>query len=74
MSVIDERALENLSFMTNMTKYIAPDVTNYLPNFVWVVRDFSLEFSDSEQKHEKVHNDSKTLARHRLHGERPQAE
>jgi len=51
---IDENALQNLSLVINLTKHIhiksgaaSDDVdpeeySEYFPNFMWVVRDFSL--------------------------------
>ena len=52
MTQIDENALQNLSLVVNLTKYIetttqkhtekAEDLDEYLPTFMWVVRDFAL--------------------------------
>jgi hypothetical protein len=49
---IDENALSNLSLVTNLTKHIhfksredddsEDDLTEYMPSFMWVVRDFAL--------------------------------
>ena len=54
---IDEGAIENLSFVVNITKNIqiksdnqeelcAEDYSKHFPNFFWVVRDFSLLLED----------------------------
>lgn len=46
MGVIDERTLETLSFTTNISKHLLGQdefITQYLPNLVWVVRDFCLD-------------------------------
>lgn len=48
LNVIDERALEQLSFVTQLSKLIAHNEDQYLPNFVWVVRDFALELRPEE--------------------------
>ena len=60
MSQIDENALQNLSLVVNLTKHIqttagtlnltdsASDLDAYLPTFMWVVRDFSLQLEDEE--------------------------
>jgi hypothetical protein len=41
---IDENALENLSFVTNISQHIdsSTNLANHMPKFMWVVRDFSL--------------------------------
>ena len=55
---IDENALENLSLVANLTKSIHirssnaeevdfEDFAFYMPSFLWVVRDFALELSDT---------------------------
>eukprot|EP01126_Amoeba_proteus_P057462 TRINITY_DN7313_c0_g1_i14.p1 TRINITY_DN7313_c0_g1~~TRINITY_DN7313_c0_g1_i14.p1 ORF type:complete len:811 (+),score=183.63 TRINITY_DN7313_c0_g1_i14:473-2905(+) len=49
MGVIDETALSNLSFIVNLTKHISAksgSTTECVPNFLWVVRDFSLQLVD----------------------------
>lgn len=58
---IDENAVQNLSLIVNLTKNIhvksslghgeepdSEDYAKYFPNFVWVVRDFTLQLVDSE--------------------------
>ena len=54
MGSIDENALSALSFVTNISKHISvktstvaeggseTDLTDHMPKFMWVVRDFSL--------------------------------
>ena len=61
---IDESALENLSLIVDLTKNIQikskpgsedldyEDYAYYMPSFIWVVRDFSLELSD--KNHNKM--------------------
>ena len=49
MGVIDEKTLETLSFTTNITQHMIGDdefLSQYLPHFVWVVRDFCLDLGD----------------------------
>jgi len=58
LNAIDENALENLSLVVNLTKYISSqekkdksgvyNQSNYSPYFMWVVRDFSLQMLSSE--------------------------
>jgi hypothetical protein len=54
---IDESALSNLSLVVNLTKHIqtkagahgeddGSDFSTYFPEFLWVVRDFSLQLKD----------------------------
>lgn len=57
---IDEGALENLSFIINLTKTIQlktveegkevdyDEYSHFMPYFLWVLRDFSLELEDHE--------------------------
>ena len=56
---IDENALQNLSFVVNLTKHIhiksqqsddpdGEDYAAYFPAFMWVVRDFSLQLVSPE--------------------------
>lgn len=45
---VDERAIESLSFIANLSKFLRSDqedddVTQYFPDLVWCVRDFALE-------------------------------
>lgn len=50
MSVLDERALESLSFIVNLTRHISQkngSVSQFMPNFLWVLRDFALDLEDS---------------------------
>jgi hypothetical protein len=53
MGSIDENALSGLSFVTNITQHLASksnlknkdeksDVSEFMPKFLWIVRDFSL--------------------------------
>lgn len=59
MGSIDENALSALSFVTNISKHISVKtssdaeggadsaaLTNHMPKFMWVVRDFSLQLVD----------------------------
>ena len=59
LGAIDESALENLSLIVNLTKNIQirqkgnegvsfDDFSCYMPDFLWVLRDFSLELVDAE--------------------------
>jgi len=57
MGSIDERAMESLSFVANLTKFLtvsknadSQDLGNYFPTFSWVVRDFSLELISKDNK------------------------
>ena len=56
LNSIDENAIQNLSFVVNISKNIqlsanpkknqkleAKDISVYLPNFLWVIRDFALK-------------------------------
>jgi len=51
MNAIDERAIEGLSFVANLSKYLSSEhlmdqeenVAAYFPDLVWSVRDFALE-------------------------------
>ena len=48
LGTIDENAIQNLSFIVNITKNIqqkndTEDFSLYLPSFMWVIRDFSLQ-------------------------------
>jgi chromosome segregation ATPase len=55
---IDENAIQNLSFIVNITKNVQVSSSNnevdpreiakYLPSFMWVIRDFSLRLVDPE--------------------------
>mmetsp|Transcript_34216 Transcript_34216/g.33434 ORF Transcript_34216/g.33434 Transcript_34216/m.33434 type:complete len:460 (+) Transcript_34216:286-1665(+) len=61
MNAIDENALESLSLVVNLSKYI--HVTNkpsnmeedsalfskYFPQFMWVIRDFALQLMDDDE-------------------------
>ena len=57
MGAIDEQSLENLSLIINLTKNIQinsqnneevnfEDFSNYMPSFLWILRDFALELSN----------------------------
>lgn len=60
MGSIDENALQNLSLVINLTKHIQiksgastddidpEEYAEYFPNFMWVVRDFSLQLVDKD--------------------------
>lgn len=60
MGSIDEQALNNMSLVINLTKHIhlkstgsnedmdPDDYSRYFPNFMWVVRDFTLQLVDGE--------------------------
>ena len=58
LNAIDENALEVLSLVVNLTKYISAqqkkdesgvyNPANYSPYFIWVVRDFSLQMLSTE--------------------------
>ena len=59
MGAIDENALQNLSFVVNLTKHIhiksqqmddpdGEEYAAYFPSFMWVVRDFSLQLVSPE--------------------------
>ena len=61
MGVIDEQALEGLGLIVDLTKTIklragnnlettAEDYAEYMPFFVWIVRDFSFELVDTQNK------------------------
>lgn len=54
---IDESALQSLSLMINLTKYIqvksrgdtgSEELAPYFPSFLWIVRDFTLQLVDHE--------------------------
>jgi hypothetical protein len=54
---IDESALQSLSLMINLTKYIqvksqgdtgSEELAPYFPSFLWIVRDFTLQLVDQE--------------------------
>ena len=55
IGTIDEQALSNLSLVTNISKEIrvsssdenTSDISQFLPAFNWLVRDFSLQMQDS---------------------------
>ena len=64
MGTIDEVALDNLSFVINLTKHIqvtssasskqAPEeeesqLSSFMPKFLWLVRDFTLQLVDPQQ-------------------------
>ena len=57
MGSIDENALSGLSFVTQISRHIAgkmgnnaqaseEDISQFMPKFMWVVRDFSLQLVD----------------------------
>ena len=46
---IDEDAIENLSFIVNISKLIqANDPVAFFPKFLWVVRDFTLQLIEND--------------------------
>jgi len=49
MGHIDEKSIQTLSFMSNVSEYIDSDVTP--PKFYWLLRDFSLQMTDKNGKH-----------------------
>jgi len=53
MGTIDENSIQSLSLIVNITKSIQKkngnnDFTKYLPTFMWVIRDFSLQLKNKE--------------------------
>ncbi len=58
MGSIDENALQNLSFVINLSKHIQvksnsndldiDEYASYFPSFMWVVRDFTLQLVDED--------------------------
>ena len=53
MGTIDESSIQSLSFIVNITKNIqqkngSKDFAKYLPAFMWVIRDFSLQLKNKE--------------------------
>lgn len=46
----DERALEGLHLVTNLTKHISTKadtpMSAFMPNFIWCLRDFSLKLEN----------------------------
>jgi hypothetical protein len=60
MGSIDENALNNMSLVINLTKNIhlkqtgsnedmdPDDYSRYFPNFMWVIRDFTLQLTDTD--------------------------
>ena len=54
LGTIDENAIQNLSFIVNITKNIQQknssdnDFSIYLPTFMWVIRDFSLQLKNTQ--------------------------
>lgn len=66
LNAIDENALEVLSLVVNLTKYISSqqkkddmgvyNQANYSPYFMWVVRDFSLQMMPSEEIEKAGHD------------------
>jgi len=56
---IDENAIQNLSFIVNLTRHIQvkngnsddfDDYSQYFPSFMWIVRDFTLQLVDEENE------------------------
>lgn len=45
---IDENALQTLSLVLNLVSSIDQDNTLSRPNFIWVVRDFSLQLVNGD--------------------------
>ena len=62
MGSIDENALQNLSFVINLSSLIQGksssktqeekdrDIAEHMPRFMWVVRDFSLQLVDEQDQ------------------------
>ena len=62
MTALDEQALESLSLVVSLSKYIhvhsrsaqvseeLDEYSQYFPFFMWVVRDFGLQLVDSLQQ------------------------
>ena len=53
IGTIDENSIQSLSLIVNITKNIQKknnnsDFTKYLPTFMWVIRDFSLQLKNKE--------------------------
>jgi len=56
MGSIDENAISGLSFVTKLTEHISvrsqgsqsDELRNFMPKFLWVVRDFSLQLVDEQ--------------------------
>ena len=53
IGTIDENSIQSLSLIVNITKNIQKknnnnDFTKYLPTFMWVIRDFSLQLKNRE--------------------------
>ena len=53
IGTIDENSIQSLSLIVNITKNIQKknnnnDFTKYLPSFMWVIRDFSLQLKNRE--------------------------
>lgn len=48
---IDEKALNSISFVSNLAKHIQVnnDMKPFLPSFLWVLRDFSLQLVDENK-------------------------
>jgi len=56
MGAIDERAIESLSFIANVSKFLnadvsdpSEDVSTYFPDLIWCVRDFALELVSKDK-------------------------
>jgi hypothetical protein len=47
---IDENALQTLSLVLNLVNGIDQENTSNRPQFIWVVRDFSLQLIDDKGK------------------------
>lgn len=47
---IDESALQTLSLVLNLVNNIDQENSSYRPQFVWVVRDFTLQLVDDKGK------------------------
>ena len=66
LNAIDENALEVLSLVVNLTKYISSqqkkdesgvyNQANYSPYFMWVVRDFSLQMMPADELEKAGHD------------------
>jgi len=59
---IDEKAVQNLSLIINLSKLLQKgnekemkDIINCFPSFLWLVRDFALKLEDNTGKPISAH-------------------
>lgn len=53
MNSIDERALESLSFISNLANNIMAkekNLSKYFPTFYWLIRDFALDLKGNQKQ------------------------